>query len=242
MNKLFAKLYKDSKEEFYELVKKDIVRENKRFIITANPETFNIAIKKEEFYQTLMDKDTVLIPDGIGIVKAANIQKYGVKERITGVDLAEYLLNIANEQKLKVALLGAKEEVINKLKEKINNDLPNVNLVKCENGYIKDKDVFFEELVSKKPDIVLVALGIPYQEELIYKHLSKFKKGIFVGVGGSFDVLSGTKKRAPKIFQKLNLEWLYRIVKEPKRIKRFWDNNVKFLIKICFKKRGNKND
>ncbi len=242
MNKLFAKLYKDSKEEFYELVKKDIVRENKRFIITANPETFNIAIKKEEFYQTLMDKDTVLIPDGIGIVKAANIQKYGVKERITGVDLAEYLLNIANEQKLKVALLGAKEEVINKLKEKINNDLPNVNLVKCENGYIKDKDVFFEELVSKKPDIVLVALGIPYQEELIYKHLSKFKKGIFVGVGGSFDVLSGTKKRAPKIFQKLNLEWLYRIVKEPKRIKRFWDNNVKFLLKICFKKRGNKND
>lgn len=242
MNKLFAKLYKDSKEEFYELVKKDIVRENKCFIITANPETFNIAIKKEEFYQTLMDKDTVLIPDGIGIVKAANIQKYGVKERITGVDLAEYLLNIANEQKLKVALLGAKEEVINKLKEKINNDLPNVNLVKCENGYIKDKDVFFEELVSKKPDIVLVALGIPYQEELIYKHLSKFTKGIFVGVGGSFDVLSGTKKRAPKIFQKLNLEWLYRIVKEPKRIKRFWDNNVKFLLKICFKKRGNKND
>lgn len=238
MDKLFDKLYKDSKEEFYELVKKDIASENKRFIITANPETFNIAIKKEEFYDTLMDKDTVLIPDGIGIVKAANIQKYNVKERITGIDLAEYLLKTADEKKLRVALLGAKEEVISKLKEKINNELPNINIVECENGYIKDKDAFFDKLVSKNPDIVLVALGIPYQEELIYKHLNRFKKGIFVGVGGSFDVLSGTKKRAPKIFQKLNLEWLYRIAKEPKRIKRFWDNNVKFLIKVCFEKRG----
>ena len=100
------------------------------------------------------------------------------------------------------------------------------------NGYSKTKDQDFDNIVKLEPDVVLVALGMGTQEKLIYKHLSKFKKGIFVGVGGSFDVLSGTKKRAPKIFQKLNLEWLYRILKEPSRLKRFWNNNVKFLFKI----------
>ena len=84
-------------------------------------------------------------------------------------------------------------------------------------------------MIKKEPDIVLVALGMPLQEELIYKYFDKFKKGIFIGVGGTFDVLSGSKKRAPKILIKLNLEWFYRIIKEPKRIKKFWNNNVKFM-------------
>ena len=89
-----------------------------------------------------------------------------------------------------------------------------------------------EEVIKLKPDICMVALGIPLQEKIIYKYFDKFKKGIFIGVGGSFDVLSGFKKRAPKIFIKLNLEWLYRIIKEPKRINRFINNNIKFMFKI----------
>ena len=83
-----------------------------------------------------------------------------------------------------------------------------------------------------KPDIILVALGIPAQEKLIYKHLKAFDKGIFVGVGGTFDVISGTKKRAPQIIQKLNIEWLYRIIGNKERIKRFYDSNVKFIFKL----------
>ena len=94
------------------------------------------------------------------------------------------------------------------------------------------QDKVFDKISKSNPDIVLVALGIPLQEKLIYKHLSKFKKGIFVGVGGSFDVISGHKKRAPKLLIKLNLEWLYRIAKEPKRIKRFYNSNVRFIFKV----------
>ena len=78
----------------------------------------------------------------------------------------------------------------------------------------------------------MVALGIPTQEKLIYKHLADFEKGIFIGVGGSFDVLSGTKQRAPEFFIKHNLEWFYRIMKEPSRIKRFYNNNIKFILKL----------
>ena len=99
-------------------------------------------------------------------------------------------------------------------------------------GYVEDKDSVFEEMKEVKPDIVLVALGIPKQEILIYNHLKDFDKGIFVGVGGSFDVISGSKKRAPKIFVKLKLEWLYRITREPKRLKRFYESNIKYLLKI----------
>lgn len=89
-----------------------------------------------------------------------------------------------------------------------------------------------KKIIELNPDICLVALGIPEQEILISKYIENAKKGIYIGVGGSLDVLSGTKKRAPEIFIKLNLEWLYRIIKEPKRIKRFWNNNIKFLIEV----------
>ncbi len=232
MKEYFEKLYKDGKDNFYKIVEKNLKSKKRMFIVTANPETFSHGEKDNEFNELLIDKDSTLIPDGIGIVKAANMLDYKVKERITGIDLAIKLLEISNDNKYNVALLGAKEEVISSLKKVIKEKYPNINLVKTENGYTEDKDKFFSDIKKKNVDVCLVALGIPHQEKLIYKHIKDFKKGVFVGVGGSFDVMSGTKKRAPKFFQKLNLEWLYRILKEPKRLKRFWDNNVKFLLKI----------
>ena len=148
---------------------------------------------------------------------------YDVKERIPGVDIAVKLLEYSNELKKKVYLFGAKQEIIDKMKEVINSKYPNAELVGSSNGYVQNKDEVFKEIIKLKPDVVMVALGIPNQEKLIYKHLKKFKKGIFIGVGGSFDVISGSKKRAPKLFVKLNIEWLYRICKEPSRLKRFWN-------------------
>lgn len=232
MLEYFQKLYAKGKNSFYQEVEKNLKAEKRMFIVTANPETFTYGEKLKNFNKLLLDKNTTLIPDGIGIVKCANILDFPIKERITGVDLATKLLEECNENNYKLCLLGAKEEVIVKLKEVLKEKYPNIKLGTTENGYSEDKDKFFATIKNEEPDVCLVALGIPHQEELIYKHLEKFKKGIFVGVGGSFDVLSGTKKRAPKIWQKLNLEWLYRIIKEPKRIKRFYDNNVKFLFKV----------
>lgn len=231
MKKYFEKLYTLGKDSFYKIVNENLKKEKRMFIVTANPETFSYGEKSPEVDKLLMDKKTTLIPDGIGIVKAARILKYDIKERITGIDLASELLKIANSNKYKLALLGASPEVSEKLEEIIKNKYSNINLIKCENGYTDKKDLFFDEIAKLEPDICLVAIGIPNQEKLIYRHLNKFKKGIFVGVGGSFDVLSGTKKRAPKIFINTNTEWLYRIVKEPKRLKRFYNNNIKFIFK-----------
>ena len=232
MKELFDKLYNKSEESFYEILEKNLSQNKKTFIVTANPETFMMSEKDEEMRKLLLDNDTFLVPDGIGIVKAARMINYDVKERITGIDIANELLKLGNKQKKSIYLFGAKQEVIDSMEKVLKESYPNLNLVGMSNGYEKDKDKIFEKIVKTKPDIVLVALGIPLQEKLIYKHLDKFDKGIFVGVGGSFDVISGHKKRAPKIFIKLNLEWLYRIQKEPKRLKRFYDSNVKFIFKV----------
>lgn len=232
MKDLINKIYKGTNKEFFDLLDKRIDDNKKTFIITANPETLTYSESDEEINKMLNDKNNLIIPDGIAIVKAANMLGINIKERITGFDVCEHLLSYASINKKKVYLFGSKEEVIDGMKEVIKNKYNGIKLVGSENGYVKDKDGVFKKIIKLEPDIVLVALGIPAQEKLIYKHLNSFKKGIFVGVGGSFDVISGTKKRAPKLFIKLNLEWLYRIVTEPKRLKRFYNNNIKFILKI----------
>ena len=232
MKKVFKRLYNKSVEEFNRLLKIKLEKNEKAFIVTANPETFMMYENDVEVKQLLEDKDTIIVPDGVGIVKASKMIGHPVKERITGIDIAVELLKYGNELKKGIYLFGSKQEVIDSMKIVLKRDYPDLNIVGTSNGYEKDKDEIFKKIKSSNPDIVLVALGIPLQEKLIYKHLSKFDKGIFVGVGGSFDVISGHKKRAPKIFINLNLEWLYRILKEPKRIKRFYNSNIKFMFKI----------
>ena len=232
MKEFLKNLYTKDKNTYFKLLANDLKNKHKRFIITVNPETLMLSENDAELKNILDNKTNSFVPDGIAVVKAARKIGVNVTERITGIDIAEYLLKLANENKYSIYLFGAKEEVINTLIAKIKKEYPNINILGYSNGYVKDRDLVMQDVIKKKPDICMVALGIPYQEKIIAKYFSKVKKGIFIGVGGSFDVLSGTKKRAPKIFIKLNLEWLYRIVTEPSRLKRFWNSNVKFMFKI----------
>ena len=213
------------------LLENNLKNNKKMFIVTANPESFMLAKDNKHMNSILKNKEYTIVPDGIGVIKA--LKHYKIKtNKIPGVEIAEKLFEYGNKYKKSIYLFGAKEEVINKLIELINKKYHDLKIVGYSNGYVEDKDKVFEDIIDKNPDIIMTALGIPNQEIIIDKYYKKFKKGIFIGVGGSFDVLSGSKKRAPKIFQKLNLEWLYRIVKEPKRIKRFYNNNIKFMFWI----------
>lgn len=227
--KLFGKTFKGTKKEYIKEIETALEKNKKKFIVTANPEAFMTGLNDENYMNILMDKNTTIIPDGIGIIKAGRCLNYDFKERIAGIDLTENLLKLANEHHKKIYLFGAQKEVNKKLQKIIKEKYKNIEIAGAYDGYEENKEKVFKEMIKKEPDIVLVALGMPLQEELIYKYFDKFKKGIFIGVGGTFDVLSGSKKRAPKILIKLNLEWFYRIIKEPKRIKKFWNNNVKFM-------------
>lgn len=237
MREYFEKIENVPEEEFFEKIKTSLLEEEKKFIITANPETLMFAEKDETFKKIVLAKETTIVADGIGVIKGAKMLNMNLEHRVLGVDLAVKLLSYCNEFAKKIYLLGAKPEVMEKMKKTIKENYPKANLVGAVDGYVEDKDKIFEDIYKKQPDVVLVALGVPNQEKLIYKHYSKFHKGIFVGVGGSFDVISGAKKRAPAIFVKLNLEWLYRITREPKRLKRFFSSNIKYIFKIR-KERG----
>lgn len=232
MREYLELIYNNDKASFYQELEKYLKKKTPKFIITANPETLISCEKDKELESIILEEKNIIVPDGISIVKAC--QKIGIdtKERITGIEISEHLLNLANEKKYSLYLFGAKKEVLDELIKKIKKEYPNIILLGYQNGYVENKEEVMEKIVNMNPDICLVAMGIPMQEKLIKKYFKKAKKGIYIGVGGSFDVLSGTKKRAPKLFIKLNLEWLYRILKEPKRLKRFWNNNVKFLFKV----------
>ncbi len=218
--------------DFCEKAAQAMLSGEKLFIVTANPEILMHAGQSQEIRDMLLDPATAVIPDGISVVKAMQACGLPAQERITGVDLAEKLLEQAGKAGKSVYLLGAREEVVSTLARKLKEKYPGM-AVAFHNGYDGDKDSLFQnEIAAAAPDLVLVALGVPAQELLISRHLDRFSKGVFVGVGGSFDVLSGLKQRAPAFFVKTNTEWLYRIAREPSRLKRFWNNNVKFLSEV----------
>lgn len=207
-----------TEKQFHKYLSDDMDGRSNRFIVTPNPEIVLSARENQEFSNIINSADYV-IPDGIGIIKGAKTLGTPMHERITGFDTLMFLIKAANRKQLKVYLLGAKPEVIEASAKRIERDFPEIDLVGYHDGYFKNDQEIVDDIVAKKPNIVLVALGSPKQEFFIDKYRYQ-NDAIWIGVGGSFDVFSGTKKRAPKIFQKLSLEWLYRLLKEPTRFGR----------------------
>ena len=225
------RVFPGTAEEFCQKAGEALAAGRRLFVVTANPVILMHAGDSPEIRALLLDEETAVVPDGISVVKAMRLLGLPAKERITGVDLAEQLLKLAGQQGKSVYLLGAKEEVLSALAQKLKAQYPQME-IHYKNGYGKDKDADFREIEALQPDLVLVALGVPAQEKLIARHLERFSKGVFIGVGGSFDVLSGSKRRAPAVFVKTNTEWLYRILREPSRLGRVYRNNIKFLGQI----------
>lgn len=231
MKDILEKIYNEEENIFYSILEDLLIKNKKKFIITVNPEIIMKSYKNIEIKEMLLNDNNILVPDGISIIKKAKQYNINIKERITGVDISSKALEICNKNKKSIYLFGSKKEVLDKLIININQKYPNINIVGFSDGYVEDKDKIMKEIISLSPDLILIALGVPNQELLINKYIEKAKKGVFIGVGGTFDVLSGCKKRAPKLFIKLNLEWLYRIICEPTRLKRFIQNNIVFMFK-----------
>lgn len=206
-----------SYEDLKKNIEKDIENNKKSFMVAINPEKI-LKARKDEKLKELLNNATYEIPDGIGVIYASKLRKGNIKTRITGIDSMEMLCKLSEEKKYKIFMYGAKEETIKKAKENLEIKFPNIQIVGTINGYEKDNDKIISSINKSKADIVFVALGSPKQEYWITENMDKVSAKIFQGVGGSFDVFSGNIKRAPKWMQKIGLEWLYRLIKEPKRI------------------------
>lgn len=186
-----------------------------RFIVTANPEIVLFARQHPDYKKILTQADYVT-PDGIGIIKGAAILGTPMPERITGYDTLMSLLEWANSHQKSIYLVGAAEMVIQKVAKTIKSDYPSINLVGFHNGYFKNDQDIVSNIKISQPDFVFVATGFPNQEEFIQRN-RQVSDSIWMGVGGSFDVLAGTVNRAPQFWQNHHIEWLYRLFQEPTR-------------------------
>ncbi|MBC9825890.1 WecB/TagA/CpsF family glycosyltransferase [Carnobacterium inhibens] len=209
-----------TKETFLKELIERIRHNKKTFVVTANPEIVMYA-KKNADYMSLLNEADYIAADGIGIIKGAKILETPIVERVAGFDLLTNLLEKASQQGSRVYFLGAKEDVLQSAVQNVQKKYPSIQIVGSRNGYFDFSDSSIIEAVqATQPDMVFVALGFPKQEQWIHQYMTTASKGLLMGVGGSFDVLSGKSKRAPKLFIDLNIEWLYRLIKQPTRLKR----------------------
>ncbi len=209
------------------------LKENKGMqIVTINPEMIALGEKDDEFGR-IINHSELVIPDGVGIKLALKIKGIN-QENIPGIEFSKKLIGLCELEGYSVGLLGAKEEVIQKAAENLRKDHPSLNITYIRNGYFSqdEENIIKGEIKAISPKVVFVALGAPKQELLISRLKQEMQETIFIGVGGSFDVWSGMVKRAPEIYQKMGLEWLYRTVKEPKRFKRIFPTLPLFLIQV----------
>lgn len=220
-------------------VKEFVHSETFHSIYTPNPEIVMLAKNDSAFHQILEEADLV-VPDGIGVVIASKLKK-GEKlpERVAGYDLVQNTMKEAVKEGYKYYFFGSKPGISDEAAVKMREAYPGIQIVGTRNGYFKPEDEkeIIADINASGANILLVALGAPRQEKWIEanKHLMPNIR-VAIGVGGSLDVMSGNVKRAPITFQKLGLEWFYRLLKEPTRFKRMLVL-PKFLIKVIFYKK-----
>lgn len=186
-------------------------------VYTPNSEILLHAYKNKD-YADVLNRAELVTADGIGVVYASRILGSSLPERVSGFDLANELLRICAPLKKRVYLFGGKPGVAEAAAEKITTLYPGIEIVGGADGYFDDEKEakIIDDINEKSPDILFVCLGFPKQETWIDAH-SDLNAKIAMGLGGSLDVFAGTVKRAPKIYQKFGIEWLYRLIKQPSR-------------------------
>jgi N-acetylglucosaminyldiphosphoundecaprenol N-acetyl-beta-D-mannosaminyltransferase len=225
--------------DFIELLDQRIQNKVKTFVVTANPEIVMKA-NKETLYRSYLQRADFITADGIGIVMASKILNKSLPGRVTGYDMMLDLLERADKNQYRVYFLGAEPSILELFLKKVKARYPQVEIVGSHNGFFDWHDNNIkEDIQALEPDLIFVALGVPRQEQWIVEHYDSFQKGIFIGVGGSFDVMAGVVKRAPEIWQKLNLEWFYRLLNQPSRWRRMLAI-PQFVLKVFGQKFGGK--
>ncbi|WP_165062244.1 WecB/TagA/CpsF family glycosyltransferase [Adlercreutzia sp. ZJ154] len=202
-----------------------------------------LQMKDDSFIDEIVRKCEVINADGASIVMAAHTLGIDVPERVTGIDLMIELCSKLEKENVGIYLLGAKQDIVEKTAACLFEQFPELSIVGIHNGYFEETD--YSDIVKNIKDsgasVVFVGITSPKKERLIEYFRSRGLVGVFVGVGGSFDVISGEIARAPMWIQKAKLEWLFRMAKEPKRLfRRYIVGNTRFMALLAKEKLTNK--
>lgn len=201
-------------------------------VATANAEMIMRATK-DAALRDVLAAAALVVPDGAGTVWAARHLGYRMPERVAGYDLVQELLRRAPAAHRRIYFFGAAPGVAEKAKEKAEQLYPGIKIVGVRDGFFSAdmNDAIISDIRTARPDLLLVALGVPKQEKWIHEHLARLGVPVAIGVGGTLDVMAGVMKRAPRWMQKAKLEWLFRGMLQPKRAGRLLAL-PKFVLKV----------
>lgn len=208
-------------EEAVEKVVSYLNNNGKSMIFTPNPEMVMEARNNKEFME-ILNSGTMNVPDGIGIVYASKFTSAPIKHRVAGYDLVQGVFDKMKDTGKTVYFFGGAPGIADRAKDIMEDKHKGLKVVGTANGYfdaVKEKEII-AEINELKPDLLLVGIGFPRQEKWIYTHINELNIKAAIGVGGSFDVMSGNVKRAPEFFIKHGLEWFYRLITQPSRLVR----------------------
>ncbi|MCM3729101.1 WecB/TagA/CpsF family glycosyltransferase [Neobacillus cucumis] len=209
-----------------------LVNKEKTKVFFLNAHCYNIA-QKDEKYRANLNKADFVLNDGIGVDIGAKIFNFKFKENLNGTDLTPKILEVCAELSLRVFLLGGKPGVAEKASENMRKKIPFLNIVGTLDGYFKESTDVVSIINKTNPDVIICALGVPYQENWISDNFNKINGTMFLAVGAFLDFASNNITRAPKVFRKLKSEWIYRLLLEPKRMwKRYLIGNFTFIYYI----------
>lgn len=228
--------------ETISLVEKYVKLKEPLHLIGVNADKIN-ELNKNERLKQIVNSCGVINADGASVVLASKFLGKPLPERVAGIDLMQSLVKLSEKKGYSIYLLGAKQEVVEKTAEVLQKKYSNLKIVGIHNGYFKENDwpKISEELKEKNPDFIFVGITSPLKEYLVEYLQDDGNKGVFMGVGGSFDVISGNIPRAPLWMQKANLEWFFRVLQEPRRLfKRYFLGNTEFIFSILKEKLRNK--
>ena len=194
-----------------------LLEENRfHYVVTPNPE-FLLAAEKDPDFRRVLNSADLALPDGIGVVYSAKIMGRPLKARVPGIEFAEDMLACLDERGGRLFLLGARPGVAEKAGENILARHPNITLCGTQDGYFRDEETVLLKVASARPDLLFVCLGAPKQEKWMARWGRHTGARLAIGLGGALDVFAGNVERAPESWQKLGLEWAYRLKKEPQR-------------------------
>lgn len=219
----------------------DINHHSKQLISTLNAHSFNI-VRKDVDFNAALKGSNILLPDGIGIVWAIKLLTGLSMKKIAGEDLFHYQMNKLNISGGKCFFLGSTNETLQKISERAAIDYPNVSVFNYSPPYRntfteEENRIMVEQVNEKVPDVLFVGMTAPKQEKWAFKNFGKLNVGHVCCIGAVFDFYAGTTKRAPKWMINIGLEWLYRLMSDPKRMwRRYLIGNVKFVITVMKEK------
>ncbi len=202
-----------------------------RILLTVNSSLLVMKANDRE-YADACDNVDLAVPDGVPVVWLSKLLGTPLKERIAGVDLMYSLLERGNREKLRVYFLGATEEVVQNLKSLCAERFPDLVIAGARNGYFDQaqEQAVCEEVRDANADILFIGMPSPRKELFSDRHQSLMAVPVVIGVGGSFDVITGKVKRAPKLMQNTGLEWLWRLMMEPRKLwRRYLYTNSRFV-------------